>query len=270
MIRTSDGRNVLYGSYVIGGDLNAHSAIWEDDNQQNRCGKQIAEILLDDTRITICTPKNLGTHPNPNGKESSTIDLTFSSPDLANLINPHVGPCWGSDHLPVITSLSISSSPIKTPNEHWKFNRNRWEEWNGDIECKTTPGILTAAETPNEAYQSFYSAIIEASNKHFKPKRINKEPKKPWWTPLCKKTTKEARKAYKLWRSTLLPSDKNNLNKLEAIKKRTIMAAKNQAWSNHIASMDKNTIAFWRFAKQMINKPSTPRTTAPITKPNGD
>jgi hypothetical protein len=124
--------------------------------------------------------------------------------------------------------LGIGSSPIKTPNGHCKFNRNRWEEWNEDIESNTTPGILTAAETPNEAYQSFYNAIIEASNKHFKSKRKNKEPKKPWWTPLCKKTTKEARKAYKLWRSTFLPSDKNNLNKLEAIKKRTIMAAKNQ------------------------------------------
>ena len=55
----------------------------------------------------------------------------------------------------------------------------------------------------------------------------------------------------------LLPSDKINLNKLEAIKKRTIIAAKNQAWSNHIASMEKNTTAFWRFAKQMSNKPST-------------
>jgi hypothetical protein len=33
------------------------------------------------------------------------------------------------------------------------------------------------------------------------------------------KATKEARKAYKLWRTTLFPSDKNNLNKLEAIKK---------------------------------------------------
>jgi hypothetical protein len=248
---------------VIGGDLNAHSAVWEDDHQQSRCGKQIAEILLDDERITLCTPKNLGTRPNPNGKENSTIDLIFSSPDLANLTNINVGPYWGSDHLPVITSLSIGSSPIKTPNVHWKFNRNQWEEWNEDIESKTTPGILTAAETPNEAYQSLYNAIIEASDKHFKPKRINKEPEKPWWTPLCKKTTREARKAYKLWRSTLL-SDKNNLNKLEAIKKRTIMAAKNQTWSNHIASMETTAEHYSLLEicqtndKQTINPPEQP------------
>jgi hypothetical protein len=74
----TDILNTLTNSYVIGGDLNAHSTVWEDDHQQNRCGKQIAEILLDDERITLCTPKNLGTRPNPNGKESSTIDLTFS------------------------------------------------------------------------------------------------------------------------------------------------------------------------------------------------
>jgi hypothetical protein len=176
---------------VIGGDLNAHSAIWEDDHEQNRCGKQIAEILLDDERITLCTPKNLGTRPNPNGKESYTIDLTFSSPDLANLTNINVGLYWESDDLPVITSLSIGSSPIKTPNVHWKFNRNRWEEWNEDIESKTTPGILTAAETSNEAYQSLYNAIIEASNKHFKPKKINKEPENHGRHPSARKRKKK-------------------------------------------------------------------------------
>ncbi|EFX65269.1 hypothetical protein DAPPUDRAFT_117422 [Daphnia pulex] len=91
----TDILNTTTNSYVIGGDLNAHSAVWEDDHQQSRCGKQIAEILLDDERITLCTPKNLGTRPNPNGKESSTIDLIFSSPDLANLTNINVGPLLG-------------------------------------------------------------------------------------------------------------------------------------------------------------------------------
>ncbi len=59
-----------------------------------------------------------------------------------------------------------------------------------------------------------------------KPKRTNKDPKKPRWTPICKKTTKEARKACKLWRFTLLPSDQNNLSKLEAIKKKNNRGSK--------------------------------------------
>jgi endonuclease/exonuclease/phosphatase (EEP) superfamily protein YafD len=64
-------------------------------------------LLLEHEKFILCTPKNLGRRPNPNGRESSTIDLTFSSPDLANLTITNVGPYWGSDHLPVTTRLSI-------------------------------------------------------------------------------------------------------------------------------------------------------------------
>jgi hypothetical protein len=51
----------------------------------------------------------------------------------------------------------------------------------------------------------------------------------------------------------------NDLNKQGALKKRTIMAAKKHAWNNYIP--------FWRFAKQKLNTPTTPRTNTAITKP---
>jgi hypothetical protein len=82
------------------------------------------------------------------------------------------------------------------------------------------------------------------------------------------KTTKEARikglQAMALYPST---ARQNDLNKQGALKKRTIMAAKKHAWNNYIPSMDKNTTAFWRFAKQKLNTPTTPRTNTAITKP---
>ncbi|KZS10385.1 Uncharacterized protein APZ42_025160 [Daphnia magna] len=216
----SDILNCSSNSFVIAGDLNAHSDVWEVNHQQNRCGMDVADLLLNDDRLTLNTPRNLGTRPNPNGNRSSTIDLTLSSPNLTNLIDVKTGPYWGSDHLPVIIQLHINSSPLTIQNEHWKFN-------------------------------------------------IQKESSKPWWTPLCKKVTKEARQAYKIWRTTLLPSDKTILNRLEAVKKRTVLTAKNLSWSNHILSMDKNTSAFWHFTKQMMNRPSNPHVNTPLSMSNG-
>ncbi len=105
--------------------LNAHSAIWEDYHQQYRCGKHIAEILLDDERITLCTPKKTSGRAQTQTEKELNHRPNLQLPRPSNI---NVGPYWGSDHLPVIASLGIGSSPIKTPNEHWKFNRNRWEE----------------------------------------------------------------------------------------------------------------------------------------------
>jgi hypothetical protein len=41
---------------------------------------------------------------------------------------------------------------------------------------------------------------------------------------------------------------------MEAIKKRTILAAKNNAWEKHLDTMDAgNSSKFWKFSKAMMN-----------------
>ncbi|KZR97402.1 Uncharacterized protein APZ42_007749, partial [Daphnia magna] len=114
------------------------------------------------------------------------------------------------------------------------------------------------------------TTLMETSYKYFSPAKEKKESNKPWWTALCKTTTKAARKAYKKWRTTLLPADKTHLNKLEAIKRKTIISAKIQSWSNYISSMDKNTSAFWKFTKHTMNGQPSHYSTTPITKSNGE
>lgn len=79
-------------------------------------------------------------------------------------------------------------------------------------------------------YDTLYAAIISTSNKYFAGK-VNpsfRERTKLWWTQECITASKNAKKAYKTWRSTLLLSDKIIVNKLEDVKEKIILREKNK------------------------------------------
>jgi hypothetical protein len=204
-------------SAIVGGDLNAHADLWEDGYHTNTSGRNLKQFLQDDDKLILITPKNLGTRPSQNDNRSATIDLTMCTPNLAHLLSAETGPYWGSDHLPVIIELSINSTPHAPPNPTWKFKES-WQEWNEEIETQPKQNAETS-------YNTLYAVIMNANNLFFAPKYKThpRETQKPWWTKERKAAAKQARKAYQVWRSTLLQIDKTHLNKMEAIKKRTII-----------------------------------------------
>jgi hypothetical protein len=173
----------------------------------------------------------------------------------------HTGPYWSSDHLPVFINVNLDISPPNIPNPNWKFADEKWYDWNEMVSNSLTENKLRDSSSPEEAYNTFYTSIINASKELFAPNKnpLPKESPKPWWTPQCKKATSAARRAYNKWRSTLLQTDKIELNRLEAIKRKTIMKAKNESWTKYIDSLDHpgNTSVFWNFAKAIINGKKT-------------
>lgn len=98
-------------SVIAGGDLNAHSELWEDGYPTNTCGRNIKNYLHNESKFILATPKNLGTKPSLFDNRNATIDLTLCTPDIANLTTIVTGPYWGSDHLPVFMEVKLNSTP---------------------------------------------------------------------------------------------------------------------------------------------------------------
>ncbi|KAI9554971.1 hypothetical protein GHT06_020260 [Daphnia sinensis] len=131
--------------------------------------------------------------------------LEEESYNLVSLITVRTGLYWGSDHLPVMIDLDLNTSTNSAPNDHWTFHKDNWTKWNEDISQKLTLAYYPTLTIPEEVYQLFYKAIIEASERHHRPKKNYKESSKPWWTAECRRATANTRKAYQKWRHTLLP-----------------------------------------------------------------
>ncbi|KZS10412.1 Uncharacterized protein APZ42_025137 [Daphnia magna] len=102
--------------------------------------------------------------------------------DLASLITVRTGPYRESDHLPVMIDLDLNTSTNSAPNDHWTFHKDNWTKGNEDISQKLTQANYPMLINPEEVYHLFYKAIIEASERHHRPKKNYKESNKPWWT----------------------------------------------------------------------------------------
>ena len=272
-----DDINLLFNSTgntaIIGGDFNAHHPIWEDGHPSNKCGRILADILLEESNFILTTPKDLGTRPGTTSAQPATIDLTFMSPDIANLAYTHLGPYWSSDHLPVIIDLQLKPAWNISPPPTWRFVSNKWATWNDEIGERTQ---LVTLEQMNarDSYNLLATTIIDLSNKYFQPKRKKnpKEAARPWWTKECVEATKATKKAYETWRRTLLTSDKTALNRLEARKKKIINKAKDDSLVNHTRMLEKtkNTKAFWNFTKTLLNGQKDPwASISPLQNQNG-
>jgi len=120
-------------SAIVGGDLNAHSDLWEDGYPTNASGRNLKQYLQNENKFILATPKSLGTRPSLTDNRNSTIDLTLCTPDLAKNTTIVTGPYWGSDHLPVVIELQINITTNTQAPLMWKFHDSKWQEWNEDL-----------------------------------------------------------------------------------------------------------------------------------------
>jgi len=244
---------------IIGGDFNGHSGVWESGHACNQSGNVLTEILDNNDNIALTTPKDLGTRPGGPGAQPSTIDLTFMTTSLARRAKTSLGEYWSSDHLPVLIDVGVDI-PLSTPTVcRWRFNNSAWNDWNQSVKSSLATYEFDKLRGAPLLFHKFMSSLEEANNKYFKAKPRNSpvERPKPWWTPECRKATKDVRRAYDCWRTTRLGSDKTALNRLEAIKKKTILRAKRASWNERVEKLEdsKNVASFWRDVNGMMNGP---------------
>jgi len=246
------------GESIIAGDFNGHSDLWEDGKVTNRCGRGIIGYLENNDKFNLITPKNLKTYMSRTGGYS-TLDLTFVSPSLELASTIDLGPVdWGSDHFPVITTIDANPEYRSRLFPNWHFSDKKWTAWNEDIRMDLSAANLNDIHHPLTAYSTLQEALIRASEFHFKPKR-SKNPKekiRPGWTRACQDAVSNARAARRMWmENPLSPVLKTELNRLEAIKKRTIRQSFDESWESHIASFEKDRKLkkFWSFTRQMVH-----------------
>ena len=250
---------------IIAGDFNAYHNRWEEPCTQNRAGAAIDAALGEEHRFIVSTPKNLGTRRGAN--RISTIDLTLTTATITSLTKIKRGPTdWDSDHFPLIIDLDINLKRINT-TINWRFDKKKWNHWNEDIEKYTSDRQIDNASTSAEAYNILYSGMIASAEQHFsRQPKDQREPERPWWNNDCRMAVSRARAARRRWlNQPFNPALKTELNRLEAIRNRTIKRASRESWEAHINALeaDGNSKAFWSFTNCMINGFGKPTMTYP-------
>lgn len=156
---------------LVDGDFNGHSPQWESRClRPNRAGVALEELLANEDRFQLTTPRNLTTRRNH--YTFSTIDLTFTTADIAETAT-RLGPRnWTSNHLPIITEINEGPELVENPIPKWNFVDHNWTMWNDYFEELLTESGFLENNNIREAYGLFYAALMEASNNYFKPRDL--------------------------------------------------------------------------------------------------
>ena len=152
---------------VLTGDVNAHSTLWHSYTDDHR-GQLITDVISNSDHITLNT--NTPTRvPNTILQQTSSTDITTVSNILYNRTSWTTQHALSSDHLPIITTISIRHDYILQQNRHTFTNYKKadWTQFTVDTQsafAQTT--IPTNIHTANRIFPN----IILLADKHNIPK----------------------------------------------------------------------------------------------------
>lgn len=222
--------------FLLVGDFNSHSENWGSERTDLR-GKEINKILENDNIVLL----NNGDHTrlNPANGLFSTIDLSLSSPPLAQRISwTTLAEIYDSDHIPIkMELLSHKTSPYKTLPK-WKIKNPNWCLFSQLIETNLATNPPPTDGPIDNDITLISETIINAANLSIgKTKISTSKPCVPWWNSEIKEAIQNKNKALKTFQKSGNTEDLIKLKQLRAKTKYLVKTSKENSWKTFTSSI---------------------------------
>ncbi|XP_050498825.1 probable RNA-directed DNA polymerase from transposon BS isoform X1 [Diabrotica virgifera virgifera] len=246
-------------SAIIGGDFNAHHTIW-GSSYNDTVGTQLINTADDLNLIVINNGEpTVLTRPDQN---SSAIDVTFVTPDIANKIHWYIhSDTLGSNHFIINMEILDSTTTEEfIPRSKWNIRKANWNLYTTSVE--NFFNSVYEMDSTSDKYCFLIDSMNHAAHisipqyKTFKNK-IRCSP--PWWNTECDTIIKERQEALTEYKKN---ANFNNYIKCQAsmakTKKNLKLIAK-KSWKDFVSSLNKNTptTTLWKQARK-LNRKSIP------------
>lgn len=248
--------------WVVTGDFNAQSPIWDDSNPTpNHKGKAVEKIL--EKRQDVCIVNSQeATHFDLGSQTTSAIDLTLTNASLiSNLTWSVMDDLYGSDHYPIVLSVSTTGRRQTFP-EKWNPKRADWEAFS-NLCLQNIPADL-------KDYGEFVKKLTDVCNSTI-PKTSRKPRKNvPWFNEECRVALKEKKKAHRKLRRQ--PSEQNKIlfKMARAKARRTLRECKRRSFREFVSGLGSQTpiTKVWKSIRSLKGLESSSSVTH-IRKPDG-
>ena len=182
----NDLRDQLPKPFIIMGDLNGHSSLWDRDwtDTSNQRGKVVEDFLAQTNTALLNTGSP--TYRNSHSLKTSAIDLTMCSPDLAASFRwSALDDTHGSDHMPTI--LTPDTPAATTPPHFFNFSKANWPAFERD--CSQL-GQDTITDMP-----CFSKALLDIAEKHIPLLSSRARKNKVWFNEDCARAVLKKKEA---------------------------------------------------------------------------
>ena len=241
---------------VYVGDFNAHHELL-GSRQSNVTGRDLVEFIEDNNLCFLSD--GTGTRIDPVTGNFTSLDNTITTHRLAGLADWLVveDPC-GSDHLPVLTT--ISSTPhmdtTRLPRSYI-YSKADWPLFQSICQSATLEDI---AHTDINQYLDNINTFLHSAASKAIPCSSGKtvtRPINPAWTPACTQAKKDSRHAFRQLKQGLITN--TQYNQSIANTRKVIDREHKAHWETYVSTLNKDTRIrdVWGKVKSLQGKPNT-------------
>ena len=248
---------------IITGDFNAHHPWWNSNSTPKR-----ADTLVEwayGQQLILHNEPDIPTYHYRNGNGTSIIDLTFTTPHAAGLVEDWTVDdenATGSDHEVIKFTITTNTPNSDTMAPHpvqqlYNFNKANWEHFTKYLNQIAKDTIKTISDLCTQGSDQQLEQAAEILRDTLQQAAIQSIPlKKPsirskaWWTEQLTTKRKEMAKHKRLWKSTrqLVFWEQFKQKRNEYF--RLIQNTKQSHWHNFLETADgQNLFTAYKYTK---------------------
>jgi ribonuclease HI len=232
------------------GDLNAKNTLWGAPENDAR-GKIIGDLI--ETHDLTVLNSGGGTYIKQDGSLSH-LDVSIAKNNIAAKCNWHVhDEAWGSDHLPVFTTLNERPDFEESSISKWLFKKADWESFRSQASLEITnelisPSIDESVRKINEKITQIASRCIPKSKGQQNHKRTV-----PYWNEACTAAVKNKEKARKRMHKAKTLESQQEYRMAKAKAQYILKTSEREHWHSYCSTINSNTKlgSIWKMTKKM-------------------
>ena len=269
--------------WIIGGDFNAHSPLWEKNCQVVTNSHFVDNVI--ESSLILMNDGSITRVPDIPNHKATSIDLTLVSPNLAIISTWHVeDDSIGSDHLPVILKFNneLHSKELEADIiPRFIYDQADWSTFQNYLSAQNVDDF--EHDNVDIFYNKFCEVVIKAAELSIPKRNSNYKGKHKgnvWWNSTCAEAVKNKKLTYKKWLKDKIKIDQidmindqhlekdalaksyEEMRKAKNFCNRVISQAKKDYWNNYCAkeiSDHRDTKKIWKKVKDMANGVSLPQ-----------
>ena len=256
--------------FLILGDMNARSPIWENNNTSGTNSKgRIFEHLLYNNNISILNDGS-PTHYHIQSNSYTTIDLHICSSDVLLTFDYSVlNSTYGSDHFPAKLALRNAGDVINERPAAYKVDRADWTSFHSlshtDEMLENFNGVDDMLSYLEDHLRGAADATIPKTN------TTSAKPPIPWWNRELANARRERNRRERALRRRYSIENKIAYNRAKAKLRFLANEARRSSWKNYVGSINQYTSLhkIWKKVQRISGKYRAPPRTI-LRDQNGD
>ena len=230
-------QQVMFKKTIVAGDFNAHlpSLGYSTYNQR---GRSIEDIV---NSSNLCLSQDSSSEPTLFHRRHGTShkpDLTLISSDIFQSATVAVLDDIGSDHLPILTTITRQhQGKFKEPRRcHWNFGKANWNQYRAETDSEFQN--LPTEKPLEETYEAICTSILKCARKNIP--LGNQRKFRPFWNKDLEAAVKERRRLRKVAQKDPSKENKTAYNRATGKVRHLTRMSKRENWRSTCGRLDLN------------------------------